>query len=103
MVIALIDNCNDLNFAIKIANEADAEKTKKYMEEGLSAWYCAAHTPTDYEGECFSKEEVEDFYYLGYAEPAEFLLKKDGIEFETVDIEYDEDGNVTNADEVITY
>jgi hypothetical protein len=103
MIIAMIDNCNDCSFAIKIANEAAAEKTKEYMQEGLSAWYCAAHTPIDYEGEYFSKEEVESFYDAGYAEPTEELLTKNGIEFELVDIEYDEDGNVTNADEIITY
>lgn len=99
----MIDVQNDCSFAIKFANKAVKEKVEEYMREGLKAWYCAAHTPVDYEGKYWENEDVECFYDLGYAEPTLELLSRDNIEHEIVDIEYDEDDNVKNADEVIYY
>ena len=102
MVITIVDQ-NECNFAIKFANEAVKEQVKDYMKEGLKAWYCAANVPVDYEGKYWTNEDVKGFYGLGYAEPTIELLDRFGIEHELVDIEYDEDGNVKNADEVICY
>ena len=99
----MIDVQNDCSFAIKFTNEAAKEKVEEYMREGLDAWYCAAHVPVDYNGKYWSKEDVEGFYWLGYAEPTCELLDRDGIEHEVIDIEYDEDENVVGADEVFYY
>lgn len=111
MILAIIDAYNDCSFSLKIADESSKEtvdKVKKYMLEGLDAWYCAAHTPVDYEGTLFSCEEVANFYDLGYAEPTEILLGRDGIGYELVDMnessdEDDEDDCEVNADEVLYY
>ena len=103
MIIAEIDNYNDCSFAIKFTDESAKEKVEKYMQEGLKAWYCAAHVPVDYDGEYWTNEEVENFYWDGYAEPTMELLQREGIEAECVDIEYDDDENVINADLVVEY
>lgn len=102
MVIAMIDTENDCSFAIKIANDAAKEKVKEYMKEGLGAWFCATD-PESYNKDHFTKEEVEGFYWCGYAAPTCELLDKNGIEHEVIDIEKDEDGNAKNADEVFYY
>lgn len=103
MIIAQIDNFNDCSFAIKFADEAAKEKVEEYMREGLEAWYCAAHVPVDYDGKFWTNEDVECFYGMGYAEPTMELLQRDGIEGECVDIEYDDEGNIINADIVVEY
>ncbi len=103
MIIAIIDVQNDCSFAIKFANEAERERVEDYMQEGLRAWFCAAHDPVDYNGKYWKNEDVERFYGAGYVEPTEELLNEAGIEFELVDIEYDEDENISNADGVIYY
>ena len=102
MIIAITDS-NDCDFAIKFADDAVKEKVEEYMREGLEAWYCAAHVPVDYEGKYWTNEDVNGFYGSGYAEPTIELLDRFGIEHELVDIVYDEDGNVANADKVICY
>lgn len=103
MILAMIDEENDCSFAVMFANETTKEKVEEYMREGLDAWHCAADVPVDYEGKYWTNEDVECFFDLGYAEPTAELLDRFGIEHEIVDIEYDEDGNVSNADEVIYY
>ena len=98
MVIAITDS-NDCDFAVQFDNADDAEKVKSCMRKGLNAWYCAAH-PDSYEGTDFTKEEIEGFYWEGYAEPTQILLDRNGIASKVVDIEVDENYEVT-ADEVI--
>ena len=102
MILAITDS-NECNFAIRFANEAARDQVEEYMREGLEAWYCAAHVPVDYNGKYWTNEDVEGFYGLGYAEPTSELLDRDGIEHEIVGIEYDENGDISNADEVICY
>lgn len=102
MVIAMIDNLNDCSFAIEFKDESQKEQVKKSMCVGLDAWYAAAHIDT-YEGTEFTKEDVEGYYGAGYAEPTSDLLLKKGIEHKTIDIEYNEDGEVINADEAFYY
>ena len=102
MVIAMIDTENDCSFAVKIANDAAKDKAEEYMQEGLRAWFCATD-PESYDKDYFTKEEVEGFYWCGYAEPTSELLDKNGIEHEVIDIERDENGKVTNADVVFCY
>lgn len=102
MILAMTDS-NECNFAIRFANEAARDQVEEYMREGLEAWYCAAHVPVDYEGKYWTNEDVECFYGMGYAEPTIELLDRFGIEHELVDIEYDENGDIANADEVICY
>ena len=85
MIIALVDNYNDCSFAVKFDDKTVLEKVKKYMREGLEAWYCAAHEPIDYDGDLFTEAEIESFYDLGYAEPTSMLLDKDNIKHEIMD------------------
>ena len=101
MIIAMLDN-NDCNFAIKFNDKSQKKKIKEFMRAGLSAWYQAANE--DIEGnEYFTAEEIEGMYDLGYAEPTCELLERNGIEAECIDVEYDENDCVCNADEVIRY
>ena len=101
MTIAIVDQ-NECNFGIKFEDESLKEKVKEYMQEGLAIWYMAAHDPEEIEeNKYFTKEEILAFYGSGYAEPTMELLTKDGIQFECIDLEYDDDGEVINVDEVI--
>lgn len=102
MVIAICDS-NNQSFAVKFDDDSVKEQVKTCMKEGLDVWYCAAHVPVDYEGSLFTKEEVEDFYDLGYAEPTEILLDRLGISYEIADIETDDDDFIINVDEVIDF
>ena len=102
MIIAQIDNENDCSFAIKFADETAKEKVIEYMEAGLSAWYEAAHDEIE-DDEYFTADEKESFYWLGYAEPTLELMAKNHIDGDCVDIEYDNNGNVINADAVVYY
>lgn len=90
---------NDCDFTIVISDDNQKDKAIECMERGIDAWYCAAH-PNTYDRDDFTREEVEGFYWDGYAEPTKELLKREGIEFELVDDEYDEDGHLI-ADEII--
>ena len=102
MILAMIDAQNECNFAIKFDDESQKEKVKEYMQAGLKAWYTAAHV--DIEGnEYFTAEEIEAMYGDGYAEPTMELLDRYGIKGELVDIEYDDDDYVINADECFYY
>jgi uncharacterized membrane protein len=82
--------------------EKDADLAMKCGVKGLDAWYCASH-PEDWDDddECFSREDVDSFYDLGYAEPAEILLKKYGVEYTLLDPEYDENDEVICDDYII--
>ena len=102
MVIAMIDNFNDCSFAIEFKDKSQKEQIKKYMRVGLDAWMAATNVDT-YEGTEFTKEDVEGYYGAGFAEPTSDLLLKKGIEHKTIDIEYNEDGEVINADEAFYY
>jgi len=97
MRVAIIDGAgNDLSFVLNVPYE-DIELTKKLGVEGLLAWYCASH-PEDWEDdEYFTRDDVESFYDLGYAEPAMMLLDKHGIKYTLEDVEYDE------KDEIVCY
>lgn len=94
MIIALVDNYNDCSFAVKFDDKTVLEKVKKYMREGLEAWYCAAHEPIDYDGDLFTKSEVASFYDLGYAEPTSILLDRDNIKHEI--LKYNENESYTD-------
>lgn len=98
MKIAFHDD-NDLDFTIEFMDESKKDKVIECMEKGISAWYRATD-PENYEGDDFTIEEVEGFYWDGYAEPTETLLKREGIEFELVENEYANDGNLV-ADEIV--
>lgn len=98
MIIAITDS-NEDNFAIRFNDPSKADIVADCMERGLGAWY-AATDPESYEDDLFTKEDIEGFYDAGYAEPTMELLKRNGIEFECVDIEYDENNKII-ADEVI--
>ena len=105
MIIAILDD-NECNFGIKFDDVSLKDKIKEYMEEGLAAWYAAAYcaeNDEEYENDYFTKEEIESFYWAGYAEPTEKLLEKNNIPFESVDLEYNDDDEVINVDEVIWY
>lgn len=102
MVIAQIDHENDCSFAIKFADEKAKEKVIEFMEKGLDAWYEAAHDNIE-DDEYFTADEKESFYWVGYAEPTLELMKRNGIEGDCTDIEYDDNRNVVNADMVISY
>ena len=102
MVIAMIDELNDCSFAVSFSDISVKEIIKTCMRLGLDAWYAAAHIDT-YEGTEFTKEDVEGYYEAGYAEPTSDLLLKKGIEHKIIDIEYNEDGEVINADEAFYY
>ena len=84
---------NDCDFTIVISDDSQRDKAIECIEKGISAWYSAIY-PNEYEGDAFTKDEVKDFYWLGYAEPAEILLQREGIEFESVESEYDDAGNL---------
>ena len=90
MRIAYTDQ-NDCDFTILIQDESLADKVVDCMLRGIDAWYCAAH-PETYDGNDYTKEEVEGFYWEGYATPTCELLEREGIEYELVDDEYNEDG-----------
>lgn len=102
MVLAMIDAQNECNFAIKFDDESQKDKVKEYMEAGLSAWYTAAHDKIE-GNEYFTAEEIEAMYGDGYAEPTLELLDRNDIKGELIDIEYDEDDYVINADETFFY
>ena len=100
MRIAFHDD-NDLDFTLVIKDESKKDKVIECMEKGIDAWY-GATDPEHYKGDAFTKEEVEGFYWEGYAEPTEILLKREGIEFELVEDEYNEDGERI-ADVIVCY
>ena len=99
MIIGYFDN-NDCDFAIEVKPEYK-EQVKKFILEGISAWYGAAHTeiePTEH----FTVDDIESFYGSGYAEPTEELLTKHNIDFKLIDLIYDNDGElITHVDECI--
>ena len=102
MTIALLDQQNECNFAIRFEDASLKEKVKELMVAGLQSWYEAAHDEIE-DNDYFTAEEIEAMYGDGYAEPTLELLERNGIEGECVDIEYDEDDCVINADEAIYY
>ena len=102
MVIAIIEAFSDCSFAISFPDISAKEKVKVYMLDGLSAWFSATD-PDEYKGSLFTKEEIENYYWKGYAEPTTDLLNKEDIEHCLVDIELNENDEVINADEVIYF
>lgn len=82
---------NDCDFTIVISDDSQKDKAIECIEKGISAWYRATD-PENYDGDDFTLEEVEGFYWEGYAEPTCQLLEREGIEYELVEDEYDEDG-----------
>lgn len=94
MKVAIIDGGgNDLDFVLDVALE-DIELTKRLGVKGLLAWYCASHPEDWKDDEDFTRDDVDSFYGLGYAEPAMMLLEKHGIAYTLMDPEYDPDGNL---------
>ena len=102
MIIAMLDAQNDCSFAIKFDDVSRKDEVKKYMQVGLNAWYSATN-PEDYEGDYWDKDEIESFYWSGYAEPTLELLERFGIKGACLDIECDDDDNVINVDEAFYY
>jgi len=102
--IAFIDD-NECNFAIRFEDESLKDKVRQYMQEGMTAWYCAAWSAEErkeyFEETYFTNEEVEGFYELGYTEPTCILLDRYGIKYELVDIKYNKNGEPVNVDEII--
>ena len=90
MVLAITDS-NECNFGIKFEDESKLELVKYVAQLGLYAWYQAAHE--DKANPHFTEDEIDGFYWSGYAEPTSELLDRYGIKHEIVD--YDE-----NSDEV---
>ena len=75
MIIHYTDS-NESNFAINILRRRDFERAKKLILEGIGAWYAAANDINEIEAtEHFSKEDIANFYYDGYAEPTLKLLE----------------------------
>ena len=101
MIIAILDS-NECNFAVKFNDESQKEKVIEYMKGGLDSWYGTSCDEIE-DNKYFTAEEIEGFFQLGYAEPTEELLVRNGIEAEVIDVEYDDDGKVINADKVIWY
>ena len=101
MIIAIVDQ-NECNFAIQFDDESKAEKVEELMVAGLSSWYEAAHEDIE-DNDYFKAEEIEMMYNDGYAEPTLTLLEREGIKGEIIDVEYDDYGDVINADKVIVY
>ena len=91
MIIAHTDG-NDLDFAIECA-ESVADKVKKAIDIGVSAWYQAAHEDVE-PNEYWSAEEIEAMYGDGYAEPTMELLDRWGVEYKLVEFKVDEDDNI---------
>lgn len=82
---------NDCDFAF-IVDEANAEEVQRLGKIGLEAWYAAAHDDVeDKILKYFSLEDIDNFYWAGYAEPAMELLDRAGIEYELVEKEEEND------------
>ena len=106
-LLAVCDPLNNCDFGILLEDAKDAPKAKEYGIAGLRAWYDATSDPEDIEGnEYFTSEEIEGFYGLGYAEPTEMLLRKEGIKFEIVDLQYEDDDEEYGepiCDDIVVY
>ena len=90
MRIGYVD-ANDCNFTIVIKDNSKQDKAVECIKKGIEAWY-AATDPGAYDGNEFTKDEVANFYWEGYAVPTCKLLEREGIEYELVDDEYYDDG-----------
>ena len=97
MIIAYTDS-NDLDFAIECA-ERVANKVKKAIDIGVSAWYQAAHEDVK-SNEYWTAEEIEAMWGDGYAEPTMELLDRWGVECKLVGFKVDEDDNII-CDELV--
>jgi hypothetical protein len=96
MIVVILDSCNDCDFALKIDDQYrnKIKDIKEFCLAGLQAWYRSCHEDlTEEDTKYFSKEEIDSFWGCGYAEPSMELLKKNGIEAELTDCEYDEEEN----------
>lgn len=62
------------------------EFCKKLIKAGVDAWHQAANG--DYENKYFTVEEIESFYWAGYAEPASELLNRHRIRHKVLNPEY---------------
>ena len=72
------DFCDNVDpFIVKIPASADLDKAKKLALEGFRQWFAA--------------DDDSDYWYVGYAEPSEELLKENGIQCE-IDKCYDKNG-----------
>lgn len=91
MIIAHTDG-NDLDFAIE-CSESVADKIKKAIDIGVSAWYEAAHEDVE-PNEYWSEEEIKAMYGDGYAEPTMELLDRWEVEYRLTEFKVDEDDNI---------
>lgn len=82
---------NDCDFTIEIEDDTQQKKTVECIQKGIEAWY-AATNPETYKGDDFSKEDIDGFYWEGYAVPTCILLDRAGIKYELVEDEYDDNG-----------
>ena len=102
MILGVFDS-NDCDFGIKFDDVSKLDLVKKLAIDGLATWYEAANEDIE-ANEHFTAEDIEGFYWSGYAEPTCELLDRYGIEHEIIDLEFNDDGEcITECDETISY
>ena len=86
----------DIGFALYV-HDSDYDRAKELARAGLFAWLGS----DDFREMYFSEFEVDDIYWysVGYFEPTEYLLEKNGIAYLIEDC-FDDDGdwNIDNVD-----
>lgn len=92
MIIAYTDQ-NELDWGIKLLDDSKADLTKELIQEGMDAWYGAAHDSIE-ATEHFTTDDVASFYGSGYSEPACELLDRFKIPYESIKLEYNEDDEI---------
>ena len=92
MKIICVQSCDgDMSFEVLVKNDNQMDVAIRAVKEGWNAWL-AATTPEEWNGEYFTKEEVESFYELGFTEPTQIILDRLQISYEFVSC-YDDEGN----------
>lgn len=86
----------DIGFALYV-HDSDYDKAKELAHAGLFAWLGSDDLRERY----FPEFEVDDFYWdsIGYFDPTEYLLEKNGIAYLIEDC-FDDDGywNIDNVE-----
>lgn len=78
----------EIGFAVTVSLE-NYDKAKELVKEGFDAWCCCSCRETTTH---FSEEDYDWIESSGYAEPAEYLLEKFGIEY-TIESCFGDDGD----------
>ena len=103
MVLGVFDSCNDCDCGIRFEDVDKLDLVKKLAIDGLATWYAAAHEDIE-ANEYFTEEEIEGFYWSGYAEPTSELLDRYGIEHEIINLEFNDDNEcITECDDEVGY